>query len=210
MAGSCAAGSDTPAAPTSPVQPLPALCHSSLSVDRTTFESDGGTTTGRVVSSHSLCGWTITTPSWITASPASGTGPGIVTFTIRASTEGSRTGDITLGTERVAISQSAWNRLFHNARCHGPASIGMSNVGICTAFVRLEALNPHGVTADLRMFGLSETYRLVYVAASSGLYDLDLRVPAGFPPGVVTITFTARDSQGNPGTITAPLEVRQP
>lgn len=206
VAASCAAGTATAPDRGTPVTPLPALCYSALSVTRTSFEADGGSTTGRIVSSHSGCRWTLTVPAWINASATTGTGSATVTFTVRPSTvEEVRIADIALAEERIAITQDAFNPIFHNARCHKPAQVGR-NTGICTAFVRADAKN--GVTADLRQFGLSATYDLVYVAASSGLYDLDLPVPAGFPPGTVTITFTGRTREGRVGTVSALLEVR--
>lgn len=205
VTASCAAGTATAPDRGTPVTPLPALCYSALSVARTSFEADGGSTTGRIVSSHSGCGWTLTVPAWITASATTGTGSATVTFTVRPSTvEEVRTADIALADERIAITQDAFSPIFHNARCHKPAQVGV-NTGICTAFVRLNALN--GVTADLRQFGLSATYDLVY-AGGGGFYDLDLLVPAGFPPGTVTIVFTGRTREGRVGTISAPLEVR--
>lgn len=203
---SCAQNTATAPVPQGPVTPLPALCYSTLTVSRTSFEADGGSTTGRIVSSHTGCGWTLSVPSWITASATTGTGPATVTFTVRPSTvEEERTADIALADERIVIRQDAFNPIFHNARCHKPAEVGV-NVGICTAFVRSDSKN--GVTADLRQFGRSATYDLVYAAGSSGLYDLDLVVPAGFPRGMVTITFTGRNLQGRIGTISAQLEIR--
>lgn len=205
-AAACAGATAPPPGPVSPSSPLPALCYSALSVDRTTFEADGGTTTGHIVSSHSGCGWSLTVPGWISAFPTTGTGAATVSLTVRPSTiDEVRTGVIALADERIVIRQDAYNPIFHNARCHKPAHVGR-NAGICTAFVRSDSKN--GVTADLRQFGLSATYDLVYVAASSGLYDLDLTVPEGFPPATVMITFTGRNLQGQTRTISAPLEIR--
>lgn len=205
-AAACAGNIATSPGPVSPASPLPALCYSTLSVNHTSFEADGGSTTGRIVSSHAGCSWTLTVPGWITASATTGTGPATLTFVVRPSTEEEeRTGELVLASERITIRQGAYNPVFHNARCHKPAQVGR-NTGICTAFVRSDSKN--GVTADLRQFGLSATYALVYVAASSGLYDLDLPIPEGFPPGTVSITFTGRNLQGQTRTISAPLEIR--
>lgn len=207
VAGSCAEGTSTAPSPAGPVTPLPASCYSTLTLNQASFEADGGTTTGgRIVSTQTGCGWTLSVPAWVTASATTGIGTATVTFVVQPSTvEEARAGDILLAHERIAIRQDAFNPIFHNARCHKPAHVG-SNAGICTAFVRSDSKN--GVTADLRQFGLSATYDLVYVAASSGLYDLDLRIPAGFPPGTVSIAFTGRNLQGRTGTISAQLEIR--
>jgi hypothetical protein len=64
------------------------------------------------------------------------------------------------------------------------------------------------VTADLRAFGRSATYDLVYGTGSSGEWDLDVPVPADSPVGAVQIPVRVTDAQGRIAIVSLPPKIR--
>jgi hypothetical protein len=209
VAAGCSESGPVPSAPSGPSVPLAALCSAALSLAETEFPADGGSTTGQVTASVAGCGWTISAPTWLTVTPSAGTSTTSVTVKAASSNGDSRTGTVVIDDTTIQVRQLASALGFSQARCHAPARAGASVPGPCSVTV-ISAGDPRSsgirVTADLRVFGASATNDLVYIIA--GQWDLDVRVPAGFPSGVVQIPFTAVDAQGRSATITVPLEVR--
>lgn len=209
VGAACAEQRPLPSSPSGPSVPLPSLCSASLSLTQTEFPADGATTAGQVVASVAGCGWTISASPWLTVTPAAGTGTTPVTVKAASSNGDSRTGTLEIDGSTLQVRQLARALGFSQARCHTPARAGASVPGACTLTVASGG-DPRSsgidVTADLRVFGRSATWDLVYITA--GEWDLDVAVPAGFPPGIVQIPFTVVDAQGRSATLTVPLEVR--
>jgi hypothetical protein len=200
----------TPPAPTSPAPtsqtPTTVSCQPALTLDKTRFIADGDNATAQVTTSVDRCAWAVSAPNWITVTPSSGIGGQLVTVKAAATTGDKRSGEIAVGAARVPVTQDAWSPMFQWARCR-IARAGR-NIGICTAAIRLGAASRErgGVTADLRPLNGPASWDFVYI--TGGEWDLDLGVPDGVPPGVVPLTFSARDHSGRVHTITAELEVR--
>jgi hypothetical protein len=210
VASACGGGSGS-----NPVNPSPTSnCTVSVNFNTTTFPAEGGSITGQVTASRSDCGWAFQgRPSWVTVQPASGTGSGTVVATASATMD-ARSGDLFFEGHTVPVMQvasaEADNLGFAVARCHTVARRGVTTPGACTITPR-PGRNPGStgirVTADMRAFGRSETYGLVYVLVA-GEWDLDVPVPADFPAGTLPITFRITDAQGRSATITVPLVVQ--
>jgi hypothetical protein len=205
----CAGGSES-----TPTNPTPTgTCSVSVSFNAITFPAEGGSITGQVTASRSDCGWSFQgRPSWVTVQPASGAGSGTVVATATATMD-ARSGELFFGGDTITVTQSASPEADHLgfsvARCHTTARRGGATPGACTITQR-PGRNPPStvirVTADLRVFGRSEAYGLVYIIA--GEWDLDVSVPADFPAGTVPITFRITDAQGRSATTTVPLIVQ--
>ncbi len=206
MSTACAA----PPVPTSPVEttqpPTTVSCQPALSLDKTRFIADGDNGTAQVTTIVDRCAWTVSAPAWVTVTPSGGIGSQALTLKVAASTGDARSGDVTIGAAAVPVTQDAWSPMFQSARCR-VASAG-PNVGVCTVVTRSGAASRDrgGVTADLRPIGGPASWDFVYI--TGGAWDVDLRIPEGFPAGVVSLTFSARDRDGIVHTIAAPLEIR--
>lgn len=206
LAGSACA---PPPVPTSPArgeqQPATVSCQPQLILDKTRFIADGDNATAQVTTEVDRCAWTITVPSWITA-PSGGVGSQTLTLKATATTGDARSGEIAVGSARVPVTQDAWSPVFQFARCL-TAKTGM-NLGVCTVVTRSGGASRErgGVKADLRPLGGPASWDFVYI--TGGAWDLDVRVPEGFPAGVVTLTFSAIDQVGATHTISTSLEVK--
>jgi len=83
-------------------------CSFSLSPTSASFNLFGGPGTINVTASDSICAWTATSgATWITLSPASGSGNGTVTFNVAAtSSSATRTANLTIAGQTFAITQT--------------------------------------------------------------------------------------------------------
>lgn len=202
IAAAACAGPSAPPAPGTPPQPV-VNCQVTASMAATSFPGHAGVTKARVTATDPSCRWTIVTPPWMTPAYQIGYGTADVSISLSDATD-ARSGEVVVGTSRISVTQDRAYAMFYTARCRTAAA--GRNTGVCTVSTRHGV--PRRVTVDLRAFGGSAEWDLLYITASSGEYDLDLAIPAGFPAGTVTLVFTGTDAGGKTETITAPLEVR--
>ena len=83
-------------------------CVFTLSPTGSTFTPGGGMGSFNVTTPNPECTWTATTNvSWIIINTASGTGNGMVSFTVQANNGSARTGTITVGGQTYTVNQSS-------------------------------------------------------------------------------------------------------
>ncbi|MBA2737859.1 MAG: BACON domain-containing protein, partial [Pyrinomonadaceae bacterium] len=81
-------------------------CIFTLSSNGTNFPNSGGSGSFNVTTNNAGCSWTaVTTESWITINNGTGTGTGVVSFTVSANITPVRTGTITVGGQTFTITQ---------------------------------------------------------------------------------------------------------
>lgn len=209
IAAACAQDRMSTVVPTTPAPTEQPACAVALSVAPVEFPAAGGTATVRMVATRADCGWSLQTPAWVSLASTGGSGSAEVMATLGVGTE-ARSDAIRLLNQAVTISQAAApesDRLgFSLAKCY-QARAGAYTPLACVVEVR-EGRNPAStgvtVTVDRSPFGGSSESRL---SRFMGSYDMDLNVPAGFPRGMVGITFTVTDDQGRRSVVTVPLEI---
>ena len=86
-----------------------APCRYTLSPATQTIATSGGASTVTVTTTDADCAWTATTDAeWISlTAPTSGTGAGVITFTVPPNPGGERNGAITVAGQRATVIQSA-------------------------------------------------------------------------------------------------------
>jgi len=86
-----------------------APCRYTLSPATQTIATSGGASTITVTTTDVDCAWTVTTDAeWISlTAPTSGTGAGVITFTVPPNPGAERTGAITVAGQRATVIQSA-------------------------------------------------------------------------------------------------------
>jgi hypothetical protein len=86
-----------------------APCRYTLSPATQTIATSGGESTVTVTTTEADCAWTATTDAqWISlTAPTSGTGAGVITFTVPPNPGAERTGAITVAGQRATVIQSA-------------------------------------------------------------------------------------------------------
>jgi len=202
LAGACTRQSTRDDVPTAPTPGGgSAACSVTFTLATTTFDHTVGQTTMTISASSPSCPWeVIRTQPWLIVSPAtSGTGSAQLTLTLTA-WGGTRQVDVSLGSASATILQRPTAPMSVHVNCRQGRAATIV-VGACTASVLANEFDPRStgieVSSDLRRFGLSETYRWLYVIATGGTeWDLDLRIPADFPPGPVEIPVRVVDQQG--------------
>jgi hypothetical protein len=86
----------------------------------------GGGSASISVSTTPECGWTASTNSaWITVTTRSGSGPGTASYSVASNTGGPRSGNLTVGTQTVTISQSGM--LSPSALAFGSQGMGVTS-----------------------------------------------------------------------------------
>jgi len=82
-------------------------CTFTLTPNFANFEPVGGSGSFNVTTNNVGCTWTAaTTDSWITINNGTGTGNGVVSFTVQANINPARTGTITVGGQTFTVNQS--------------------------------------------------------------------------------------------------------
>lgn len=163
------------------------------------------------------CAWSIETPSWIQAEPASGSGNATLTIDV-APTDSPRAGLISMPGRSLGVSQTPAGMspvfAFSTLRC-GNIRPGESIVTLCWFYV-IPATNPASsiipVVADTRAIGGPENrpvLREMFIGGSVE-FSLDVGVGSSVLPGLKAIPLTARDEHGRTATATATLTVLPP
>ena len=163
------------------------------------------------------CAWSIETPSWIQAEPASGSGNATLTIDV-APTDAPRAGLISMPGRSLGVSQTPAGVspvfAFSTLRC-GNIRPGEVIVTLCWFYV-IPATNPASsiisVVADTRAIGGPENrpvQREMYIGSSLE-FSLDVGVGSSVLPGLKAIPLTARDEHGRTATAMATLTVLPP
>lgn len=95
-----------PQSPPEPAPPEPVPCTYRVDPGSYSAGSDGGVVTASI-STTTGCTWSVTTPSWISASPATGSGSAVVTLTVQKNTGAARTATVQIAGQPFTVTQAA-------------------------------------------------------------------------------------------------------
>ena len=176
----------TQASGTVPPAP-PAPCSYSLAPTTQAIPAAGGTGTPIAVTAGAGCPWTaVASPTWITiTSGGSGTGNGVVAFSVQANTGAARNGTITVGGQTATVSQAA----------------GTAPPPACSFTVNpLNTVAPQ--TASTPSFTVTTATGCLWTAASPTSWITVSAGASGNGNGTVTTAVAANSGAPRTGTLT--------
>ena len=210
-ASACAPSADpAPAAPTPPVASAVA-CLPTTTPYGAYFPEGGGSAQISLTTSVP-CAWQLTAPEWLTVGPRSGFGDTQLTLFVPPFS-GTRSGSINIVTanRNVGLGVGQGEPITLSASCYSGRP-GTRTLLACFLQVSIlpgvKLTGLFSLTADLRAFGGPERQFLVSCQGCGG-YDLELTIPAGFPPGPVIIPFRFEDQGDHVATTTGTFTVLQ-
>jgi hypothetical protein len=159
-------------------------CTFTLSSTTASVPATAGSGSFTVTASGASCGWTASSgASWLTVSPASGTGTGTVTYSFQANADtASRTGTMTAGGQTFTVTQA----------------------GVPCTFTLSSTTASVPATAGSGTFTVTASGTSCAWTATSGAAWLTVSPPSGTGTGTVTFSFQANaGSESRTGTITA-------
>jgi hypothetical protein len=164
-----------------------APCRYTLTPASQTVATSGGAASVNVATNEADCAWTATTDaSWISlTAPTSGTGPGVINFTVPPNTGAERTGSIIVAGQRAAVIQSAAPPPVNCSSAISPTSQNIAATGGPGV--------PIGVSIPATCSWSAQS-NVPWITVTSGA--------TGTGSGTVTFTVAANTGSARTGTIT--------
>jgi hypothetical protein len=203
-----------------------AVCTYTLTLERTTFDQFGGTSTMRVTATPvagqtpSLsCQWTLTAPNWIKPTQNSG-GSGTTDVALSVAPYVlARAGTVQIGDQLVSVQQEPHGevgqlKLREPTHACAPPTAGEGNWWCSYTVLRGQAPTSSNISvcADLSQFGNSKPACGMVLPIGSPTeadFDLFLHIPAGTAPRTYSFPINLSDAEGRTATGTGTLTVVQ-
>ncbi len=155
-------------------------CTYTVTASQTSFPLAGGTGSF-TINTGTGCTWSVgTLPSWISASPTSGSGNGTVNFTVAANSGAPRSATVTVAGQNITITQA----------------------GTCTLTLGAATGTSLPVTGGTGSFTVTTSAGCTYTATSSAPWLVITGGASGGPTGTVTFSVGRNSGAARSATIT--------